>query len=145
MDSLIQITQLMKENFCISRLGSHQLPWNTKHFNDLPNAIYIAENSSMVSKSPRLSPLAVARSTDWNIVIIIFDIKTQYTICQRTCPLCIQNCDGGMKQNIFIRNYIILCFSPNNTLTVSEGTSWETRYLRIFFRHRQLKISLRND
>ncbi|CAI6347374.1 unnamed protein product [Macrosiphum euphorbiae] len=50
MDSLIQITQLMKENFCISRLGSHQLPWNTKHFNDLPNAIYIAENSSMFPK-----------------------------------------------------------------------------------------------
>ncbi|XP_060863323.1 uncharacterized protein LOC132939911 [Metopolophium dirhodum] len=50
MDCLIQITQLMKENFRISCLGSYQLPWNTKHINDLPNAIYIAENSSMFSK-----------------------------------------------------------------------------------------------
>lgn len=52
MDCLIQITQLMKENFCISPLGSHKLPSNTKYINDLPNAIYVAENSSMVSKFP---------------------------------------------------------------------------------------------
>ncbi|KAL4120141.1 hypothetical protein QTP88_012875 [Uroleucon formosanum] len=50
MDCLIQITQLMKENFCISPLGSHKLPSNTKYINDLPNAIYVAENSSMFPK-----------------------------------------------------------------------------------------------
>ncbi|XP_025200842.1 uncharacterized protein LOC112598544 [Melanaphis sacchari] len=51
MDCVIQITQLMKENFGInSCLDSHKLQTNTKCFDDLPSAIYIAENSSMFPK-----------------------------------------------------------------------------------------------
>jgi len=51
MDCLVQITQLMKENFGISRLGSHKLSTNSKCFDDLPDAVYFAENSIMVNKS----------------------------------------------------------------------------------------------
>lgn len=52
MDCVIQITQLMKENFSIkSSLNSHKLQTNTNCFGDLPYAIYVAENSSMVSIS----------------------------------------------------------------------------------------------
>lgn len=56
MDCVIQITQLMKENFGINSSFSHKLQTNTNCFSDLPYAIYVAENSSMVStyKSLRL-------------------------------------------------------------------------------------------
>ncbi|KAE9545056.1 hypothetical protein AGLY_000599 [Aphis glycines] len=51
MDCVIQITQLMKENFGInSNLNLHKLQTNTNCFSDLPYAIYVAENSSMFSK-----------------------------------------------------------------------------------------------
>lgn len=52
MDCVIQITQLMKENFSInSSSNSHKFQTNTNCFSDLPYAIYVAENSSMVSIS----------------------------------------------------------------------------------------------
>ncbi|KAF0764884.1 Uncharacterized protein FWK35_00015179 [Aphis craccivora] len=51
MDCVIQITQLMKENFSInSSSNSHKFQTNTNCFSDLPYAIYVAENSSMFSK-----------------------------------------------------------------------------------------------
>lgn len=77
MDCLIQITQLMKENFGISRLGSHKLSSNTKCFDDLPNAVYFAENSLMVNNKISQAidhdyrPITVDRSTGRNIIIII--------------------------------------------------------------------------